>query len=219
MNDSDPSSLNDDFIRTFTVSSVYKAANEPEFELVVRNVGSITKWLSFQNDRGNTKVGVKGFAGDFKFEVPRGPGSMKIAFIAAGIGITPLLGQINVEDLNLDKLLLIWTLGVIDIGLAENVLQSLPWSVRQNLKMFVTGTEKLDEDDERLIRLKQLENQAASEQGLNISRRRLTEQDLIGLETATSKIETWYLCTSPAMRKVLQQWLGTRTTIFENFDY
>ena len=56
-----PTSLNDDYMRTFTVSSAPGSLGEhgEEFELTVRKVGSVTKWLSWQRE-GVTEVGVLG---------------------------------------------------------------------------------------------------------------------------------------------------------------
>lgn len=207
MNDSDPGALNDDFIRTFTVASSWKEGAEVEFEVVVRNVGSVTRWLSWQNDRGMTSVGVKGFAGSFRFA---DPGSKVNVFIAAGIGITPLLGQIGSGD---ERLIVVWTLSVKDLGLAKDVLGNLTGAVRKNVRLFVTGV-----NDENVGQVEELEMIGGDEQAV-VERRRMKKEDLTGIEDGGQQVANWYLCTAPAMRKQVQTWLDGKVVEFENFDY
>lgn len=234
MNDNEPTSLNDDFIRTFTIASIYappRAGADPEFEIVARNVGAVTRWLSYQNDRsGMTTVGVRGFGGTFRFEnvaaassegKPRTP--KKNVFIAAGIGITPLLGQVSAssDDGASDDLIVLWTVNVADIGLALDVVKSAPAGMRRDMRLFVTGTDTQAEGNENMKALCELEEQASSRsEKFRVERRRLTKEDLTALESnAEIEVENWYLCTAPSMRKQVQEWLDGRTVIFENFDY
>lgn len=59
MRDDDPMSLNDDLIRTFTVSSSMQGnLPQDEFEITIRNVGKVTKFLF----RQNVKAGIEGKA-------------------------------------------------------------------------------------------------------------------------------------------------------------
>lgn len=66
MRDDDPKSLNDDFVRTFTVSS---AAGQDlpydEFEITMRNVGVVTNFLFRQNVRAGLELPLKGFVSKF----------------------------------------------------------------------------------------------------------------------------------------------------------
>ncbi|KAJ9655714.1 hypothetical protein H2198_005511 [Neophaeococcomyces mojaviensis] len=235
MRDDDPTALNDDFIRTFTVASQYTTgAGAAEFEIVVRNVGAVTKWLSYQNDRsGTTKIGVRGFGGDFSFAIPAQTSQERPkqnVFIAAGIGITPLLGQLGItspspspavidssEDNALKHLIILWTLHVRDIGLLAHILPTLPADLRPNVRIFITGTESEVSNSKNLKTLADLEKNAG---GVVIERRRLTKEDLARTEEEGEvKVENWYLCTAPRMRKEVQEWLGGRSVVFENFDY
>ena len=52
--------------------------------------------------------------------------------------------------------------------------------------------------------------------GVNIQRRRVTKGDLTAW---TSEVDDWYLCTAPAMRKQVQDWMPGTVINFENFDY
>lgn len=213
MRDDDPGALNDDFIRTFTVASSWNSgARQVEFEVIVRNVGSVTKWLSWQNDRsGMTKVGVRGFAGDFRFDMSEGRD--RNVFIAAGIGITPLLGQIEVAAGQ--GLVVLWSLHVRDIGLVEEVLGVVPDGL--DLRIFVTGTRTEDSGDES--RLRDVEA-LAGRRSIGFERRRLQKDDLKNVESGgEGQVGNWYLCTAPKMRAEIQQWLEGQTVLFENFDY
>ncbi|KAK5096092.1 hypothetical protein LTR70_001502 [Exophiala xenobiotica] len=240
MNDNEPTSLNDDFIRTFTIASIYTpptANAAPEFEIVARNVGVVTKWLSCQNDRsGMTRIGVSGFGGTFRFEKvavasteeeQQGSRKKKNAFIAAGIGITPLLGQVSATPSSAsengasepgdDDVLVLWTLNIADIGLALDVVNSAPGAMKRDMRLFVTGTETQAKGNENMKVLRGLEEQAS---GLRIARRRLMKEDLTALEKSGEiEVQNWHLCTAPTLRKQVQEWLDGKTVVFENFDY
>ena len=238
MNDNEPSSLNDDFIRTFTVASAYKrpqSGTDVEFTIVVRDVGVVTRWLGYQNTgaRGmKTTLRVSGFGGNFRFsglvstlDGDDDGNKGKNVFIAAGIGITPLLGQItNVAGDGAGEaggLIVLWTVGIKDIGLAVDVLGSAPEDMKKSMCLFVTGTGAEPEGSKNMEMLAGLERDASvSGGGPRIERRRLTKDDLTGLEKSGEvEIENWYLCTAPGMRKQIQEWLDGKTVVFENFDY
>ncbi|KAH0833525.1 hypothetical protein AYO21_05204 [Fonsecaea monophora] len=203
MRDDDPTSLNDDYIRTFTVSSIPNSLglHGEEFEVTVRAVGHVTKWLEWQRE-GMCEIGIRGFGGEFAFE----PSSRNV-FIAAGIGITPLLGQMDSLDLN--KLKVIWSVGIRDVALPLDVLSQFP-SLKDSLTICLTGDESLLDEENK----SQLQN--LIDAGVKVLRRRLTKEDLVVLE---SEVDNWYLCTAPAMRKIVQEWMPGTTIIYENFDY
>ncbi|CAN9089225.1 unnamed protein product [Alternaria alternata] len=62
MRDDDPGSLNDDFVRTFTISSMPNKdhGKESEFEMTIRNVGTVTRFLFQQNERAGLEIGALG---------------------------------------------------------------------------------------------------------------------------------------------------------------
>ena len=203
MRDDNPTSLNDDYIRTFTVSSIPKSLglHGEEFEVTVRTVGSVTKWLEWQRE-GMCEIGIRGFGGDFIFD----PAS-RAAFVAAGIGITPLLGQMG--SLDLHKLHVLWSVGVRDVGVALDVLTKYP-KLKDSVAIYLTGDESVLDQKEKAM-LKKLKAT-----GVKIQRRRLAQEDLTAWE---GKVENWYLCTAPAMRKQVQEWLPGKVINYENFDY
>lgn len=66
MRDNDPKSLNDDFLRTFTISSGKEEKEGfDQFEITIRKVGVVTNFLFGCNIRSELEVPVKGFGGEF----------------------------------------------------------------------------------------------------------------------------------------------------------
>lgn len=210
MRDDDPRSLNDDFVRTFTVSSPpgrppnpVRRLKDDEFEITVRRVGAVTEELfkhqgSEQGDRMDLEVGVKGFGGEFEV---RQEGDETVAFIAAGVGITPLLPCLQTLDLR--RLVLLWTVRKEDLGLVEDVLSSCP-ELAERLTLFVTNT--VYGDAPKL---------ASTDLKVDIRQRRLAGQD-VELDGRTQK---YYLCTGTPMRKQLMEWLSGKELIFEDFNF
>ncbi|KPI39506.1 uncharacterized protein AB675_5119 [Cyphellophora attinorum] len=234
MRDDDPLSLNDDYIRNFTVSSVPGAlgVHGEEFEVTVRKVGRVTAWMASPLQRvGQVEIGVKGFGGEFKFDF--GTDEKKtVGFIAAGIGITPLLGQFGTlldkksgdDDAHLiDRTTTMWSLGVRDVNLLLTLLKEHPALLTHgNLHVFLSGDEStaLKSDSkarEALYKVLDLANEAEnSPSGLKVFRRRIAKEDL---SEADKGVDEWYLCTAPAMREEVQSWLPQRAIVFENFNY
>jgi predicted pyridoxine 5'-phosphate oxidase superfamily flavin-nucleotide-binding protein len=203
MRDDDPKSLNDDFLRTFTVSSHHgEGLHGEEFEMTIRNVGHVTSFLMRQNERSNLEIPLRGFAGDFFIkQKPEG----LTPFIAGGIGITPLISQLL--DLDVSRLRLFWTLAVKDIGLVQDTFKRFP-ALPKSTALFLTG------DGSHLPAVEKNKLKQVSDSGAKVEKRRMLVGDLAGLD-----VEEWYLCTGPALRKMIQGWLPGKKTIYENFDY
>ena len=67
MRDDDPKSLNDDYVRTFTVSSTAgQGLRYDEFEITMRNVGVVTNFLFRQNVRAGLEIPLKGFVSTYR---------------------------------------------------------------------------------------------------------------------------------------------------------
>lgn len=205
MRDDDPQSINDDLLRTFTISSHHgEGLHGEEFEITVRKVGRVTDHMSRLNERSSFEIPLKGFGGDFKIE-QRTKGSTP--FIAAGVGITPLLGQL--PDLDMKRLYLFWTVGIKDLGLIQDTFKRNP-SLAKSTSLFLTGdATTLPEGDQ--MKLKEVRNS-----GAQCEMRRMQRNDLLEFSKA---VEDWYLCTAPALRKQIQEWLPGKKLVYENFDY
>lgn len=152
MRDDDPRSLNDDFVRTFTVSSPPGLPPDParrladdEFEITIRKVGVVTGLLFTQGlpdtqPKEPFEIGVKGFGGEFA--VSQDDAAPVVAFVAAGVGITPLLPCLR--QLDFSRLRVLWTMRSSDVPLAEDMLGQHP-GLGRSLHLFVTDLPASDE--------------------------------------------------------------------------
>jgi len=202
MRDDDPTSLNDDFVRTFTISSWPNTMEkQTEFEITIRNVGTVTKFLFQQNDRAGFEVPVLGTGGDFAIS----NGSGVTPFVAGGVGITPLLGHLGSLDISPERFTLFWTLRYQDVQLAMGTLRRFPQLGRAT-KLFFTGAG--NEIDERIY------EELMYQRGARVYMRRLRNEDLAGVEA-----ETWYLCAGRGLRDDVLGWLDGKKVVFEGFDY
>ncbi len=203
MRDDDPRSLNDDYLRTFTVSSrLGEGLHGEEFEITVRKVGNVTSYLSMQSERSGLEVPLRGFGGEFRL---RQKSEGTIAFVAGGIGITPLLAQ--VEDIDVSRLRLFWSLHVRDIGLVYDTFERHP-SLSKSSLLFLSGSpSNVREEDASKW-------EGILKSGANFQSRRVQAIDLTSVN-----IDAWYVCTGLGMRKEILQWLVGKTVHFEDFNY
>ena len=205
MRDEDPKSLNDDYIRTFTVSSsTGNGLPDDQFEITIRNVGTVTDFLFRQQTRSGLEVPLKGFGGSFS--LPTTPKEM-IPFVAGGIGITPVLAQAVHLDLKL--LRLFWMINVRDIGLVLDTFARYPL-LGQSTKVFLTGV------DENAARETTDAVNKVLVSGAHVITRRMTGPDITAERDLAA---TWYLCMGTALRKSLLGWLLGKTVVYEDFNY
>lgn len=204
MREDDPKSLNDDYLRTFTVSSAPGVdLPDDEFDITIRKVGGVTGFLFRQNERTALEVPLRGFGGEFAVQENEGEA---VSFIAGGIGITPLLAQL--PRLDPRSLRLFWTLNVRDIGLVADTMKRFP-KLADSTSLFVTGDDSVLSEDERGM-LREVFASAA-----HVERRRLLATDLAGSPTPAR----WYICTGTSLRKSILEWLGDAEVIYEDFNY
>jgi predicted ferric reductase len=148
-----------------------------------------------------------GFGGDFVIKTPDGPGIH--AFIAGGVGITPLLGQLN--NLAVEKLRLIWILKLEDIDFVVDVFQRHP-QLSTSTTIFFTGIPADDVtrlDEKVLAQIETIKNS-----GAQVSIKRPESQDILAY-----KAEIWYVCAANLLRKQLLAWLDGRVVVMESFDF
>ncbi|KAG9583664.1 putative oxidoreductase, partial [Aureobasidium melanogenum] len=216
MRDDDPRSLNDDFVRTFTVSSPpglpphpSKRLADDEFEITIRKVGVVTDFL-FKHGLdpkahgSELEIGIKGFGGSFMVEQTEEKSA--IAFVAAGVGITPLMPSLH--SLRLEHLQLFWMLRAVDLGLAVDLLDGFR-DLAANLTLFVTGM--FPENEEQKAGIGKL-----NDYGVHIVYRRMERSDL---ELLMPKIERWYICTGTSQRSTILQWLNGQEVLYEDYNF
>ncbi|KAI5370699.1 putative pyridoxamine 5'-phosphate oxidase, FMN-binding split barrel [Septoria linicola] len=209
MRNDDPRSLNDDFVRTFTVSSGPGSPPDPvrqlkddEFEITMRKVGVVTGFLfkyGGAEQRQSLEVGVKGFGGEFELQQN---GTETIAFIAAGVGITPILPSLAVLDHT--RLELLWTVRSQDTPLVADVVDQHP-KLSESLVVFIT-----DAKEEDATSIEQLRGRH-----ITVNLRRMNQQDVQFEE----EVSRHYLCTGVPMRKQLTEWLSGKELVFEDFNF
>jgi NAD(P)H-flavin reductase len=201
MREDDPASLNDDFVRTFTVSS-YPGRDMPdnEFEMMVRRNGPVTRYLSQVYEKAGLEVPLKGFGGTFHISTK----NAIAPYVAGGIGITPLLAQL--PDLDLSQLRLFWSVSMADLGVVHDTFQRWP-QLPRSTTLFITRDVELDGDDRRVW-------DGILSSGVRIIRRRMQAGDL-EVELA----DVWYLCAGVALKRMVLDWLVGKTVMYEEFNY
>ncbi|EME88073.1 uncharacterized protein MYCFIDRAFT_62660 [Pseudocercospora fijiensis CIRAD86] len=209
MRDDDPRSLNDDFVRTFTVSSPPRNPPNPtrnlkddEFEITIRKVGVATEW--FFRQKGSTmnrpiEVGIKGFGGEF--EIAQKDAKETIGFVAAGVGITPLLPSLGTLDL--ERLKVLWTLRKEDTSLVTDTIARHE-GLEKALTVFVTNGTQEDEGVAELQR-----------RAIRMEFRRIEQGDVVFDE----QVERVYLCTAVPLRMQLMEWITGKELVFEDFNF
>lgn len=202
MMDEDPLSLNDDYVRTFTISSFPgHGLPDGEFEITIRKHGNVTRYLFQTSDRAGLEVPLTGFGGDFRLTEQS---SGVVPFIAGGIGITPVLAQLSIIDIS--GLRLFWSISIKDIALVLDTFKRFP-ELPSSTTVFVTG---LDSQGEQIS----AEMEAVASSGARIERRRIEARDL-----DLSLSDTWYFCGSPALKVPVFNWLADKKVVYEDFNY
>jgi NAD(P)H-flavin reductase len=206
MRNEDPQSLNDDYIRTFTVSSHPSTLPKNEFEITVRLHGPVTEFLSQQRSmRHILEFPLKGFGGDFIVSTPEEGGI--VPFFAGGVGITPLLGQL--PDLDCTKLRLFWIIPADDADFVADIFQQFN-RLAASTTLYLTGVKAPDIISKPL----EAQIQRLKRSGAAVNVRRPTKVDFDSIDA-----EKYYLCAGNPLRKILLEWLHGKVVIFENFDY
>jgi len=256
MRDDDPQSLNDDFVRTFTVSAplnpaalddtdAYANAHvphflredaEPNLEIIVRRHGPVTALLANWDLRVPLEIPILGFGGveNFRMPVPKPAGNnsshepgknKKNIFVAAGVGITPLLAQATgllsgaaseeetgegIEVVGKgNSLKVLWSLRYEDLPLAAYAFTTIA-GLGSTTKLFVTGiVPDSKEEEDILARVREL--------GAEVVQRRMTRIDLTGMGEKGKR--KFFCCTGPTMMKSILQWIEGEDVVFESFDY
>ncbi|KAF5013823.1 hypothetical protein FDECE_180 [Fusarium decemcellulare] len=201
MADHDPQSINDDYVRTFTISN---PPNKNEIQITARKHGPVTNFLWRHNLRVPLDIPVIGFGGEEAFRMPLKSQGSKSIFIAAGVGITPLLAQapaVLEEDASFQ---LLWSLRFEDLPLAVDTFSKIP-GLSSKTKLFLTG---LAENDELRASVKQA--------GAEIEERRIGTGDIARLKGQGSR---FFLCTGPALLSALEGWLQGEKVAWEDFGY
>ncbi|RYP48370.1 hypothetical protein DL768_005739 [Monosporascus sp. mg162] len=223
MRDEDPQYLNDDFVRTFTISNAPSRGEGhikegTELQITVRKHGPATALLQRQDLRVPLEVSVLGFGGEEGFRIPAGHGqNQKVPiFIAGGVGITPLLAQapgiLGGGGLKrVSGLALLWSVRAEDIPFAAKLLERIP-GLANRTRLFITGAETV------LSRTQQEMVKNMEENGARIEVRRMSGVDVLGSGT-TAEDRKFFVCAGPEMQEVVLRWLEHEDVVTESFSY
>lgn len=208
MRNDDPRSLNDDFVRTFTISSAPangvdgSEAGDETFEITIRRVGPVTGYLFQQDARARFEVPILGVGGDFSISQSSLSPASVTPFIAGGVGITPLLSHIPSLSPTPSRFALFWAVKAADANLVLDTLTTYP-DLAPCTRVFVTGnTKDAGREWDKIQRV-----------GASVAFGRMGKADL------DVEAQRWYLCAGKALRRQVLQWLEEREVVFEDFDY
>jgi NAD(P)H-flavin reductase len=202
MKEDDPLSINDDYVRTFTISSYPIQNTSTEFEITARRHGSVTDYLFRTNERAGLEIPLRGFGGDFHLNIESEQG--ETPFIAGGIGITPLLAQL--PDIDVSRLRLLWSISMQDIGLVLDTFIRFP-QLPHSTSLFITGPEPQNEKTTQQF-------VAVVSSGARVECRRMEARDL-----DSSSADVWYFCGGPSLKSSVMNWLAGKNVVYEDFSY
>ncbi|MCJ1449664.1 MAG: hypothetical protein MMC23_010186 [Stictis urceolatum] len=229
MRDEDPRSLNEDWVRTFTVTS-RAPVEDPDsvvgesgagtvvpgsgkvarrFCVTIRNVGPCTRLLVRANPRAGVEVPVLGFGGEFEIG---GGEEGKVVFVAGGIGITPLVAQVGELKSAGKGVVLVWGVRRGDLGLVKGLLGG--WrkdGVNIDARVRVAGVKEggLEENEKKVMK-------EIVGLGGNVIFRRVASQDL-DVEGASK----WYICAGKGLASAVEGWAAEKgvQVVGESFAY
>jgi hypothetical protein len=230
MDNNNPQSLNDDYIRTFTISNTLSAAQRSEetvedgtlVQITARKHGPVTGYLWTYDLTGEAKpltVPVMGFGGEASFWLPVTPKDVPVRpiFIAAGVGITPILAQAaGVLDAEaqygtdtVSGLCLLWSLRADDLPLAIDTF-SMIQGLASRTRLFTSHIK--DSSEGSLEQVKRM--------GAEVVLGRLTEESVLApSKNRVPGATKYYICTGTELSKALLSWLAGEVVISENFAY
>lgn len=198
MQDDDPQSLNDDYIRTFTVTSPPSPTEKAELQITIRRKGPATGLLWKYNPRVELTLPVLGFGGTAGFLMD---GEADKVFVAGGVGITPLIAQASGAVSSGSALHVLWGVRGEDLGFVEDTSR-LVEGLADVTTLFVTGSAER-EVEERVQALV-----------ARVEKRRMNEEDL-----GSYKGRKFYVCAGDEMTKAVSAWLEDEDVAYESFSY
>lgn len=236
MREDDPSSLNDDFVRTFTVSNAAAPvgggdnknnmiSDGTELQITARRHGPATGLLWRHNTRVPLELPVLGFGGSEGFRAPLGGGGgsdgekhKEAVFIAGGVGITPVLAQApgllassSSSSSGGPNFSLLWSLRAADLPLAIDSFVRCE-GLAARTRVFASGDASAAAGD--ISKLKDL--------GAVVTVGRLTRDDVLrrgdGAQEGGQE-RKFYCCAGPGLIKAVLGWLEGEEVVYESFEY
>jgi ferredoxin-NADP reductase len=209
MRDDDPQSINDDYIRTFTISSP-PGASGSEIEITAKRNGPATNFMMRRNMAVPLELPVLGFGGEESFRIPTT--LSRAVFIAGGVGITPLLAQAGAVlasrgNNDAHQLRVLWSLRAEDVPLALDSFKRIE-GLAEVTTLFISGDATQKTAVEALERVRS--------EGRRVETRRIKGDDM---EELKGKENKFYLCMGSALLKQMNEWLAGEKIVVESFAY
>ncbi|TGJ88178.1 hypothetical protein E0Z10_g575 [Xylaria hypoxylon] len=249
MRDDDPQSLNDDFVRTFTVSAplnpkelaevgnvtdgnstvsatselrVLRDDAEPELEIVVRRHGSATALLANWHLRVPLEIPILGFGGVEEFRMP----VSSVEDETNGKESVFVGGGVGITPLLAQAVGVLGTDNGKGKGKGKGKLRVL-WSLRaEDLPLAVDAFTKTDGlgPVTKLFVTGSLDAQDGRDLLITVKDlgAGVVERRIARddvLETGEKGKRKFFCCTGPAMMKALLQWMEGEEVVFESFEY
>ncbi len=211
MRDHDPISLNDDFIRSFTISSA-PSDERDELAITVRDHGPVTRLLARWSPGTLLQASVLGIdAGAASRAVNGGPespgGGDDLVVVAGGVGITPVIATAPALLAAGRKLRVLWSLRADDLPLAVDVLDRVE-GLAAVTSLFVTPDGRGSVTWDEHTRLPS---------GVVVRNRRLEEGDVLSAGDPARR--RFIVCAGPALRAAALEWTSAEEVELETFDH
>ncbi|RLL67630.1 pyridoxamine 5'-phosphate oxidase family protein [Streptomyces sp. Z26] len=224
MRDHDPGSLNDDYVRSFTISSPPAPpaprtthGSEPqgplygaEFDITVRRHGPVTKLLARWTPGTTLEAAVLGFGGEEDASyvgAANADPDAELVVVVAGVGVTPLLAQVRAVWRSGLKLSVLWSLSAEDLPLAVDTLKRHD-GLGAATNLFVTRVPASGHETQiqTLVRI-----------GAHVHTRRIEKADFLSQGAAGRR--RFHVCTGPGLRNSILEWAAGEDVRFESFNH
>lgn len=209
MRDHDPTSLNDDFIRSFTISSP-PDERSADVTITVREHGPVTRLLARWTPDARlqaTVLGVEGGAAAREAAVVEAANEDDLVVVAGGIGITPMITTTPALLAAHRSLKVLWSLRVEDLPFAHDVLTRVK-GLAAVTTLFVTDAER--EPTPRRER-------DPIPSAVEVRHRRIEQNDLLSAGTPARR--RYLVCAGQALRSAVLEWTSGEDVSLENFDH
>lgn len=209
MRDHDPTSLNDDFIRSFTISSA--PGETAEFTITVRDHGPVTRLLARWTPGAPLTASVLGIDAGAASRAAAGPDTPSAAddlvVVAGGIGITPMIATAPALLAAGRTFRVLWSLRAEDLPLAVDVMNEVE-GLAAVTTLFITpdGSRSVTWDE-----------RARLPSGTVVHDRRLEEGDVLSIGDPARR--RFIVCAGPTLRTAVLEWTSGEKVELETFDH
>jgi len=213
MNDANPGSLNDDYVRSYTISSAPSKDKPNRFCITVRRATTVSRWLHQLKEsmavRKDLTIPMQGIGGDFSCFTKEGKvRNNKMVWVVGGVGITPFLSMMDGLNESDDQVDIV---GLVALRTEDEIALIRPWlAVKKNINLTIK------------VFLSRASHFAASSDGIDVKTNRITKEDLANVEDIQTR--DVYVCGPKEVMALITKWseelgLGPERLYKEEFLY